>query len=805
MSESDFTPEQLSLRTTPGMSVDFGIDYDEGTEPLITGPLNGDLVTRGKVYTYTPRRDFNGTEHITASYRRGGLNRLLTVAIKVAYAFRAKSHILSLLGDELIGSDSLAIFELVKNSYDADAQEVKITFSRLNTQGQSIIVEDDGDGMTIDILANVWLEIGTDFKRGTKRTPSRKFGRISLGEKGVGRLAIHKLGSTVVLETQPEGSGVYYRLQLNWPRLMESHEYIEDTEINIETIQGNLFQKGRGTRITIKELKKQYWDRRELRDLTKKVNSIKSPFSNIKGSFQVSIDAGDYNSWIEDIKDVDSILNDAIYHFEFRLKKDPNSRFAALSWNYSFSPPKSFSIESRKETHPDPGETSELSSVFDIRSEKNDSMYLDQQKHLLNDDLDGIGEVTGRFYVFNLLSVVLRTFGQTHLIKAFVRENSGVKIFRDGIRVYNYGEYGDDWLGLDLARVQRLGSHFSKNVTIGAIEITQEGSFQNLKEKTNREGFDENPTFLKFRNICGQVFRLFETMAQKDRENLRNYLDGLKPVKSIGLPQTLEELTNKLREKDLEAELGPLVKRVERDYNDMRDVMLNSGMTGINLGIVFHEVDREVRFINADLKSNVDLDGIKQRVKNLIQLLESFSPILKQNRHVSIRATQLAIRARDINQGRFIYHNIIFSSPLITGESPDFEITGPGNLLISALSNILDNAIYWVSSKRELEGQQYKTGILLSSDVENFSGPAIIVADNGNGFTLDPEDLIMPYRTTRPGGMGLGLYFVNLVMEMIGGKLVFPAHEDINISPAYKGAILALVFPKTGENVEAIK
>ncbi len=60
---------------------------------------------------------------------------------------KAKSHILSLLGDELIGSDSLAIFELVKNAYDADAEEVTVEFINLNQSDQQIIIEDDGHGM----------------------------------------------------------------------------------------------------------------------------------------------------------------------------------------------------------------------------------------------------------------------------------------------------------------------------------------------------------------------------------------------------------------------------------------------------------------------------------------------------------------------------------------------------------------------------------------------------------------------------------------------------------------------------------
>lgn len=81
------------------------------------------------------------------------------------FPIRATSHIINLLGDELIGSDSLAIFELVKNSYDADATRVTIYFNDLDTPNRNIVIEDNGSGMTPNIIQNVWLTIGTDYKK----------------------------------------------------------------------------------------------------------------------------------------------------------------------------------------------------------------------------------------------------------------------------------------------------------------------------------------------------------------------------------------------------------------------------------------------------------------------------------------------------------------------------------------------------------------------------------------------------------------------------------------------------------------
>lgn len=101
---------------------------------------------------------------------------------------------LQLLGDELIGSARLAVFELVKNAYDADANEVVVTLDLDSDPEPTITVADDGEGMTLDLIRSVWLVPGDDHRRqqrlSDRRTP--RHGRLPLGEKGLGRFADHE-------------------------------------------------------------------------------------------------------------------------------------------------------------------------------------------------------------------------------------------------------------------------------------------------------------------------------------------------------------------------------------------------------------------------------------------------------------------------------------------------------------------------------------------------------------------------------------------------------------------------------------
>ena len=205
-----------------------------------------------------------------------------------------------------------------------------------------------------------------------------------------------------------------------------------------------------------------------------------------------------------------------------------------------------------------------------------------------------------------------------------------------------------------------------------------------------------------------------------------------------------------------------------------------------------------MKYISSDLDTEVvDVSILKSRINNLNLLLENFAPILKQKTKNTLYVSALVNRAVQISKNRFGYHKILFSSPLLSKDTPDFKITGPGNLLLSSLSNVIDNAIYWVSAQHELIGETHKSAIYIGTDTESYDGPAIIIADTGKGFQMDPDIMVQPFKTTKEGGMGLGLYFVNIVMESIGGKILFPDSSELNIPQVYNGACVVLVFPKT--------
>ncbi len=698
------------------------------------------------------------------------------------FSFRANSHILSLLGDELIGTDNLAVFELVKNAYDADATKVRIIFEEINTPNAKIIVEDNGSGMSLKTVETSWLEIGTSFKRGNNRKPSKIFKRISLGEKGVGRLAVHKLASNIILETREANDLFGATLEINWGDLMNKAKYIEDTEVIVSDCDNNYFIDGQhGTRITLTNLRRRRWERKDIRSLARTVNTLMNPFAVEKDSFFVELILPfEYQSWTTDIYDINQIVDSSIYHFKFTINET-----GVYKWEYRFTPPAVFQLESKeRNNYTDSVEDQKLILYSD---RKNTNLILDSSK------LNGIGSLIGELHVFNLTSEVLGTFNQTKNIKDYLKDNAGVRVYRDGIRVYNYGEPGNDWMGLDVVRTNNPGAKFGNNTILGAISLDIKES-TGLKEKTNREGFDENEIYETFKNICFSIVSHAANIAQPDRTNLDFAIKKDKPVKRIGFSETMDELKSQIAKKNLQSELGATVLKVEQDYNEMRDVMLNSGMAGLNLSLVFHEVEREVRYINEDIKRGTGLDEIAGKVRNVMLLLDGFSPILKQQNRKAENISNIVNRVKNLAQSRFGYHKINFSCPLLSNESEDFQVFAQTNLLVSAINNIIDNSIYWTRIKREKMTENHKPFIYITTNTKDFNGPTLIIGDNGDGFKLSPEDLTRPFVTTRPGGMGLGLYYASLVMELAGGKIIFIDPKDYDLPNTVTGAVVALEF-----------
>lgn len=250
-----------------------------------------------------------------------------------------------------------------------------------------------------------------------------------------------------------------------------------------------------------------------------------------------------------------------------------------------------------------------------------------------------------------------------------------------------------------------------------------------------------------------------------------------------------------LKKHGLEKEIGGKVNQIENDYKQMRDVTLSSGIAGINLAVIFHEVERGVDDLYAAIKRNESHEILLNRSNHLSKLLEGFTPLLRRNEQKTFSVKSLAKKVLDLSEHRFRHHQITISCPLLIDETPDFKIKAPFGLLQAALTNIIDNAIHWTRLKAEKEEGQYIPAIRLLTLTDWFKeGPALVIADNGPGFDIPSEQAVLPFKTTRSAGMGLGLYYADKVMETIGGRLIITNCEELDLTESYSGAAVVLIF-----------
>ena len=694
----------------------------------------------------------------------------MKTAKPLSVAFRVKPRLLTLLGDQLIRDAGLAVFELVKNAYDADANVCKVQLEYLNdATTATVIVQDNGCGMNEEVLRNVWMVIATDFRSEQRRKNSRTpvYHRFPLGEKGLGRLSVHKLGRYIRLTTRPPGDKYEYVMQFDWDELEEAAD-LDSAIINISRRDPKIFlDQQHGTRILVKRLR-ETWTRGEVRKLHRAVTSLCSPFKGPE-DFHVELTTPGNESWLDGLFTASQATKAALYRVYGQFS-GANGFFY-----YEFTPPAGLSGQLKRR--------SESIGPFPLQKK------IQRKTQALDLDNYSIGPVDFEFWLFDRDPSVLRMAIDSDIqgFKTFLDENGGIRVYRDGIRVYDFGEPGNDWLNLDLRRVNVPTARTSNNQIIGSLCLDATKSLD-LIEKTNREGFIETKAFEAFRDAVVSVLTHVEAEKGKDQEKLRK-VAGKGTAKKVFAK--FAELRDTLSRKGLLAEVEPRLKEVEREMEAYRDQLLHAAVPGLSIGIMLHGAEKILEELWAAARNGEKGPRINELIDRLYRAMRPVTNILKNPGVAKTSGSFLIKEAIFSVEIRLERHHIhLLEDPSI--KKYDFKLKGSKQMLIASINNLLDNSIHWLDIKDAKEKYIY---IGISRDLEG--GPAIVVADNGPGFGKDlPEDLVTPFFSRRVGGMGLGLYIVDEVMRVNHGKLVFPESADLALPDVCTGAIVALQFPE---------
>jgi anti-sigma regulatory factor (Ser/Thr protein kinase) len=707
---------------------------------------------------------------------------------EIPVKFKPRARLLLQLGDQLIKNESIALVELVKNSYDADANIVNIYMENVDDpENGIIIIEDDGYGMSSQVVENVWLEPGSDFKTQKIKNleVSPKYERLPIGEKGIGRFGVHKLGNVIEMTTKSKNSKEVY-VKIDWT-IFENYKYLEDVPITIIARDNPiLFKNGKtGTNILISHLRKK-WERGIAREVKRSITALASPFEQ-NDSFKPSFGILDKPGWFEGLLNWEDVKDYSLFRFKVTLEGD-----SITSFKYDFTP------------------WVTMTKLFPRTITANDSIidtfksikFLEGEKEGQINDLSNykIGTVTFEGYIFDRDSFILK-LGVTDKLgfKKYLDKNGGVKVFRDKLRVYDYGEPENDWLGLDLRRVNQPAKRISNNILLGSISINRKDS-ADLIEKTNREGFIENKAYESFRDSIMHTIEIIETLRYQDKIKVREKY-GPTP-KSAPVMSTLTEVKkyveDKIKETPVQKQIIKYLNKIESDYKIMNENLLKAAGAGLSMSVVVHEVEKIIYEVEKVLKAEKASERVLGLIKHLSSLIDGYAEIIRKSSQTSENIVSIIDQSLFNTEYRLSSHKIELIKDYKNYKGQQ-KIKIARNLLIGSLMNIIDNSIYWLDQKgfkANEKKENYQKRIYINI-IEDETYINLLISDNGTGFIIPTDDIVEPFVSAKPGGMGLGLHIANEIMEAQNGRLLFPELGDFVVPEEFKkGATIVFAFKK---------
>jgi hypothetical protein len=715
--------------------------------------------------------------------------------------FRPRARLVSVLGEHLISDPAVGLIELVKNAYDADATEVTIELaSPKDPENASVIVSDDGSGMTLDDLESKWLSPAVDHKeRGKQRGQRTSRGRLPIGEKGVGRFAVHHLGRQLSLVTRSAGHDEIV-LGIEWDRFDASDTFLDGLTLQaVERAPKTFTGDATGTRLEITGLRAS-WSDSLLQKVHRTLRRLQSPLKEDALDFRIRLMCPEFPE-LQNIDPTD-ILDRA--HYEFRAVVESSGE---CDYEYVCH-------------HPDVA----------TRSRSGTENLLSLGADGFDDRLPECGPFWLNLYVWDRSSGFLQASGVS---RRELDAHCGVSPFRDGLRVLPYGEPGDDWLFLDQERIQAPAERIGNNQVIGLVLVDQSTNLQ-LRDKTNREGLIETQAFQDLRTLVRAATRLFTNHWRRDRptaaerpsstggdietahslasaigetasddvpvQRPRSRRDVHSRSEDFDQPIASETITQRQAVSELLTELKGISADL-RNQNKQRDIMRQLAATGLAAERVVHEFGRQVAAGMGQLeraetivRDRIALDalaavGMCLRVlRNEFRVLAPYETAGRADRMRRTSAADAVDLALLLNR-----HELDAADIHVSIDGDDFMARSRPAAVVQILDNLIHNAIYWVTRTRD---QNPRIGVTLIPNNRE-----IRVVDSGPGVHGEITDhLFQPFTTLKVEGTGLGLFISAQLADSLGCTLRLASDDE---RPDHlHGAAFLLQFPAAARNNE---
>ncbi|EGQ8314621.1 ATP-binding protein [Vibrio cholerae] len=721
--------------------------------------------------------------------------------------FSVDGNLVKRLGEQLVAKKTTALAELIKNAYDADADKVDVIFDNTEQPGGTVTIVDNGNGMTKEALLKGFMKISTTDKEDDPVSPL--YERARAGRKGIGRFSAQKIGNSLRIVTRTSESDPFLILDIHWNDYKGSSNLLSINNSIFESYDDFGFEKG--TKLIISDTK-EAWTENHLATTFRYIRSIIKITPKTLGSGVV--DPG-FNTYFYSkiplsgelllIESADADINaeaDAIIEAFVNGNNEVNIIINGVR----------------------------LSSV-------NESYTLSEVKPR------SLGQANFKLtaHYFTLAKGTKRAHIQT-----FLRENGGIRLYRNGFYVAPYGSRGNDWIGLDDSSRRRLilGPHANTNF-IGSVEIVDtEGSM--FEETSSREGLIENEYFFELQEILYQIIRdavnkLTSARGRKVSSSQQGYVA---PEKTI--EQKLQESFSKIQhvltdQKDgsisdenldfftenetynskafsanlLNEEAKKIIEEqieLVQELSDEKNMYRVLASTGLAIAEFTHEIQLYLdglmlngkqlkRHIDGNVKALSSAENINSNIDMLVAYTDYFTETIRNN----------AQRSKKVMELRDVINTFFYAmEPTLKRRAYEFYKEFEGDefwikpMHISEVSSILMNL--FTNSCKAIIRSGKKNGKLKISVSTTENEHIIRFEDNGDGipkenwgkvfnplFTTDISE--GPFATDREQlkGMGLGLTITNDIVTEVDG--------DVSVVEATSGysTCIQVILPKAEE------
>lgn len=691
---------------------------------------------------------------------------------------RPRARLIKTIGEELISSDIVAILELVKNSYDADATIIEIKFNGkvveieegkkkvrvLEKDNTSIIISDDGIGMSLETIKSSWMEPATINKKKEKVSPGKA--RRYTGEKGIGRFASAKLASDLKMVTKKEKDNEVVA-NFRWSDFGDEEKYLDQISCQWE-VRTPIEIKKKGTTLYITNLNSN-WDEHKLRTLRIALSRLINPISPIPDFLMDLTLPEGLEDLSGDIEPPSSLLK-PIYSIKGNVNEVGVGHLIYNSVN--IPEPQPFEIDFNKEIRPirqiQSGAFSFEFNIWDRDGKTLKKLALDTESTLKNvkEDLDALG---------------------------------GISIYRDDFRVLPYGEPKNDWLRLDLRRVQSPTLRISNNQIIGYIS-TSLATNPEFKDQSNREGLVESSAFIDLQEIIKAILNQLEVRRYAERRLDQEQTPKQTLFANFAVRNYLQIITDKHPEdKDIREAIERAEKSIERGIKKVQEVLSQYrrlSTLGLLVDVILHDGNNYLAILDGEavlLEEELEKKGRNEQtisiiLKNIIEVRKSLAQLFRRLEPFGGRkkgAPKEIVLEEAIRNVFELHKTDLFRLKIniLLPDSKSIVRIDEGELQFIFV-NLLQNSIYWLES---VEGERRIT-IEVEKDNESVS---IVFSDNGPGVKEEYHSLIFdPYFSTKPNGIGLGLTIVGELVTEYDGEFYLIENGPLD------GATFKLIFKR---------